>query len=146
MKGLLLAGCAAIALTGFCGTASAQTAPGKFDIKIGGDAYFAAGYVSQSNESNVRNTEFTNRFRLAVTPKATADNGLEYGARLRIRAYAGDGRIDADQAYIFLNGKFGSVELGVSQASSVRMRTRLVSSWKPSGAGQLGPFAVRSKS
>jgi len=115
MKASLLAGCAAIALAGFCGSAAADTAPGKFDIKIGGDASFTAGHVSQSNDTNTNQTDFTNRFRLQVTPTAHADNGLEYGANLRIRAWNFNGFVDTDQAYIFVGGNFGRVEAGVTQ-------------------------------
>jgi len=114
MKGFLLAGCAAVALVGLCGPAAADTTPGKFDIKIGGDAYFTVGAVAQSYERNTRSTEFTNRFRLQVTPKAQADNGIEYGANLRVRAWNADGRLDADQAYIFVGGNFGRIEGGVT--------------------------------
>lgn len=115
MKGYLLAGCAAIALTGVCGAASAQTAPGKFDIKIGGDAYFTAGAVSQNGEKGTSSLDFTDRFRVQVTATAKADNGLEYGANLRIRAWRGDGVVDTDQAYIFADGTFGRAEGGVDQ-------------------------------
>lgn len=114
MKGFLLAGCAAVALVGLCGPAAADTVPGKFDIKIGGDAYFTVGAVNQSYEHNTRSTDFTNRFRLQVTPKAKADNGIEYGANLRVRAWNADGRLDADQAYIFVGGNFGRIEAGLN--------------------------------
>lgn len=115
MKGYLLAGCAAIALAGVCGPAAADTLPGKFDIKIGGDAYFTVGAVQQSYESNTRSTEFSNRFRLQVTPTARADNGMEYGANIRVRAWNSDGRLDADQAYVFVGGNFGRIEGGLTQ-------------------------------
>ena len=114
MKNSLLAGCAAIAFAGLCGTAAADTAPAKFDVKLSGDAYFTAGYVHQSLDSGVKNVDFTNRFRLQVTPTATADNGLEYGANLRIRAWMSNGVVDADQAYIFADGTWGRTEAGVT--------------------------------
>ncbi len=117
MKGYLLAGCAAIALAGICGPAAADGA-GKFDVKLGGDAYFTTGYVDQQHDSangTTRNVDFTNRFRLQVTPTAKADNGIEYGANLRIRAYEANGLIDTDQAYIFTDGNFGRIEAGVNQ-------------------------------
>ena len=116
MKSFLLAGCATVALTGLCGTAAAgDTAPGKFDIKLGGDSFFAAGMVSQQGDTGMRSTDFQNRFRLVVTPKAVADNGMEYGATLRLRASLGSARIDSDQALIFVSGRFGLVEAGVGQ-------------------------------
>ncbi len=118
MKSSLLAGCAIIAFAGLCGTAAADTTPGKFDVKLSGDAYFTAGYSDQSSApiptDQKRAGDFTNRFRLQVTPTATADNGMEYGANLRVRAWLGNGIVDADQAYIFVDGLWGRAEAGVT--------------------------------
>jgi len=111
MNRYLLAGSAAVALVVGASAANAQA---KFDLKIGGDAYFEAGYVSQDNDTGLRSTEFANRMRINVIPSAKADNGLEYGARLRFRA-AGNGtnnNVSADRAYIFAQGSFGQVRLG----------------------------------
>ncbi|ANC90466.1 porin [Azospirillum humicireducens] len=120
MKRSLVIGCAAVALAAGCGTASAQS---KFDILLGGDAFFQGAYVDQDNDNGLRKTEFANRFRLTVTPTAKADNGLEYGARLRLRAAgttsSGNNRnTDADRAYMFVNGTFGSVQAGVTNGPS----------------------------
>ncbi len=112
MNRYLLAGCAAVALTLGCGAANAQA---KFEMKIGGDAYFEAGYVDQDLDTGLRSTEFRNRLRINIIPSAKADNGLEYGARLRFRANAGASNarnVDADRAYIFAQGTFGQVRLG----------------------------------
>ena len=117
MKKSLLAGCAAVAFVATCGSALADTAPGKFDVKISGDASFTAGYVKQSYDTlnnTTQNADFVNRFRLLVNPTATANNGMEYGANLRIRAWRGDGMVDMDQAYIYLDGIYGRVEMGVN--------------------------------
>ncbi|MDR6775048.1 porin [Azospirillum sp. BE72] len=120
MKRSLVIGCAAVALAAGCGTASAQS-KSKFDILMGGDAFFQGAYVDQDNDSGLRQTEFSNRFRLTVTPTAKADNGLEYGARLRLRAASGTSNVrttDADRAFIFVNGTFGSVQAGVTNGPS----------------------------
>ncbi|ALG70074.1 hypothetical protein VY88_09590 [Azospirillum thiophilum] len=112
MKRSLIIGGAAVALAAGCGTASAQS---KFDILLGGDAYFQGAYVDQDNDSGLRTTEFANRFRLTLTPTAKADNGLEYGARLRLRsvtAAGGSRTTDNDRAFIFVNGTFGTVQAG----------------------------------
>ena len=109
MNKLLCAGGAAIALA-----AASPAAAAGFDIKIGGDADFTAGYVSQSYDTSGQpKGDFTNRFRINITPTATADNGMEYGASLRFRAYAGNGTIDAQRAYLFADGGLGRVEAGV---------------------------------
>ncbi|MEI7609424.1 MAG: porin [Rhodospirillaceae bacterium] len=123
MKKYLLAGTSAFALALTAGAANAQSAPGKFDIKISGDAYFEAGFVSASLDKDTANrsyssNDFINRFRLEINPEATADNGLKYGAKVRIRANSGDGRVDGDKAYIYLSGAFGSVQGGVTYGPS----------------------------
>lgn len=110
MNRYLLAGCAAVALAMGSGAANAQA---KFEVRIGGDAYFEAGYVDQDQDANERDTEFRSRFRLNIVPSAKADNGLEYGGRIRIRANNADGTMDADRALIFVAGSFGRVEMGV---------------------------------
>ena len=116
MNRYLLAGAAAAALALGAGAANAQA---KFEVKLGGDAYFEAGYVDQDLDSGLRSTEFRNRMRINIIPSAKADNGLEYGARLRFRANAGAGNarnVDADRAYIFAQGTFGQVRLGVTNS------------------------------
>ncbi|CAO3352198.1 porin [Azospirillum melinis] len=116
MTRYLLAGAAAAALALGAGAANAQA---KFEVKIGGDAYFEAGYVDQDLDSGLRSTEFRNRMRINIIPSAKADNGLEYGARMRLRANAGTNNArntDADRAYIFAQGSFGQVRLGVTNS------------------------------
>ena len=116
MNRYLLAGAAAAALALGAGAANAQA---KFEVKVGGDAYFEAGYVDQDLDSGLRSTEFRNRMRINIIPSAKADNGLEYGARMRIRANSGTGNnrtTDADRAYIFAQGTFGQVRLGVTNS------------------------------
>jgi hypothetical protein len=110
MKRFLVIGCAAVALAAGCGTASAQS---KFDVVIGGDAFFQGAYINQKNDSGLRSGEFANRFRLNITPTAKADNGLEYGGRIRIRAASNDRRTDADRAFIFANTSYGTLQAGV---------------------------------
>lgn len=113
MNRYLLAGCAAVALSFAAGSASAA-----FELKLGGDAYFEAGFVGQDQDTNTRALEFRNRFRLVITPTAKADNGLTYGARLRVRANAGTALADGDRAFIFAEGAFGRVEAGVVNGPS----------------------------
>ncbi|SMH55991.1 porin [Azospirillum agricola] len=116
MNRYLLAGSAAVALALGAGAANAQA---KFDVKVGGDFYFEGGYVDQDLDTGTRSTEFTNRMRINIIPSAKADNGLEYGARLRFRAASGqnNGRTtDADRAYLFAQGTFGQVRLGVQNS------------------------------
>ena len=90
---------------------AAQTA-GKFDVKLSGDAFITAGWVQQRPEEAGRDVEVMNRFRLRVTATATANNGLTYGASMRLRTSLRSGVADADVAYLFAKGRFGTVELG----------------------------------
>ncbi|XEY19494.1 porin [Azospirillum sp. HJ39] len=118
MNRYLLAGSAAIALALGAGAANAQA---KFDVKVGGDAYFEGGYVDQDLDSGLRSTEFRNRMRINIIPTAKADNGLEYGARLRMRSVGGANNArttDNDRAYIFAQGSFGQVRMGTQNTFS----------------------------
>ncbi|MFP5512217.1 MAG: porin [Alphaproteobacteria bacterium] len=120
VRSALLLGAATLSLVSVLGVAPAF-AQSKFDITLGGDAYFEAGYVDQDRDAGQRNTEFRNRLRLLVTPKAKADNGLEYGARLRLLVENGTGNVRTttnDRAFIFVNGGFGTVHLGVENGPS----------------------------
>lgn len=106
---------AALACLALSAPAAAQSA---FDVTIGGDAYVQGAYIDQKQDSGLRSTEFANRFRLVVTPSATADNGLTYGARLRI--VAGNGNpsssstvLENDRAFLFASGGFGTVQAGM---------------------------------
>ncbi len=113
MRNYLLAGTSALALALTAGAATAQTAPGKFDIKITGDAYIEGGYVDQRLNANAGGVDFENRFRLVVNPVATADNGITYGALTRLRANSAAGTIDADKGYVYVAGNFGQIQGGV---------------------------------
>ena len=113
-RGVALVGLIAFAIPG---AAVGEGVPGKFDIKIGGDAYATAGYVSENYDranGNTGNVAFANSFRINVTPSATADNGMEYGASLRIRAYLSTGELDAQRAYLFVDGRYGRFEAGLA--------------------------------
>lgn len=110
MKRSLALGCAAVAFAATSGTALAQA---KFDVTVGGDAFLQGAFVDQDDDAGLRSFEMRNRFRLVVTPTAKADNGLEYGGRVRIRAAQANRSNDADRAYIFASGAFGTVQGGV---------------------------------
>ncbi len=127
MRKYLLAGTSVVALALTAGVANAQSAPGKFDVKMSGDAYFEAGATKMSKDyaqtagANTHTNgqgDFINRFRLTINPEAKSDNGLTYGANVRIRANAADGRVDGDRAYIYMSGAGGSVQAGVTAGPS----------------------------
>ncbi len=114
MNRYLLAGCAAVALALGSGAANAQA---KFEVKVGGDVFAEWGWVDQDLDTGLRSTEMRNRFRFNLIPSAKADNGLEYGARIRVRAdnnNANGRALTQDRAYIFAQGGFGQVRIGTS--------------------------------
>ena len=114
MNRYLLAGCAVVALALGSGAANAQA---KFEVKVGGDVFAEWGWVDQDQDAGLRSTEMRNRFRFNLIPSAKADNGLEYGARIRVRADNSNlaGRtLTQDRAYIFAQGGFGQVRIGTS--------------------------------
>lgn len=113
MNRYLLAGAAAVALFAGATAAQAQTSP--IEVRIGGDAYFEAGYVSEDNDAGKKDGDFRDRYRLNIVVTGKASDTLSYGARMRLRANAGGGAnlIDADRGYMFINSKtFGAINLG----------------------------------
>lgn len=118
MKKLLLAGAAATAVALTAGAASAQS---KFEVRVGGDALFIAGFTSQKKDTNLRSVEFLDRVRLNTVATGKADNGIEYGVRLRLTSDAGTGGSNAvrsDRAYIFVGGSFGTLTMGTQNGVS----------------------------
>jgi predicted porin len=122
MNRYLLAGCAAVALAMGSGAANAQA---KFEVKLGGDVFAEWGYVDNDLDAGLRSTEMRNRFRFNLIPSAKADNGLEYGARIRVRADTTNSNSSSgapavgramthDRAYIFAQGGFGQVRIGTT--------------------------------
>ncbi|MGF7177259.1 porin [Azospirillum doebereinerae] len=98
--------------------ASPALAQSSFDITVGGDGYFQGAFVDQRQDSGLRSTEFANRLRLTISPNAKADNGLEYGGRLRLLAGNGDPAVSSrtvenDRAFLYATGGFGTVQAGV---------------------------------
>ena len=151
MKKYLLAGTSAFALALTAGAAKADSTPGKFDIKISGDAYFEAGAASMTADRSAAGAAYTagdfiNRFRLQINPEAKADNGLTYGAKVRIRANASDGRVDGDKAYIYATGAFGSVQAGVTYGPSDSTYVGHPADWQMLGAYDQWKYYVQATS
>lgn len=136
VRSTLLLGAATLSLVSAMALSAPAFAQAKFDVTLGADVYFEAGYVDQDRDSGLRNTEFRNRYRLLVTPKAKADNGLEYGARLRLLAENGAGNARTttnDRAFIFVNGSFGVFHLGVENGPSDDSGVFAPSDWGTGG-------------
>jgi outer membrane protein OmpU len=119
MKTATAVAAATIAASVACCAGSAR-AQNDFTVRIGGDAYFEAAGVSQRQDAGARMTEFTDRFRLNIVAAAKPADGPAYGARLRIRAVGaangGAAATDYDRAYIYVDGRLGSLKLGVNNS------------------------------
>lgn len=81
-------------------------------VKIGGDIRFDAGFVDD-DLIGANDINFLQEFRLPITMDAVADNGLQYGAMVRIRNTSQPGNtIVADRRFIYVGGDWGRVEMG----------------------------------
>ncbi len=141
MKKFILAITATATLTALPAATRAEPA---LAVKIGGDAAFEGGYVTQDRHADQRASEFRNRFRLNVIPAAKADNGLEYGARLRLLAENGDRSVSTDRAFLYLRGSFGELDFGSLNGPSDDVAVVAPADWGTSGhdgsiSAYLGP-------
>lgn len=113
-----LLGAATLSLVSAMAVSGPALAQSKFEVLLGADAYFEAGYASQDRDSDQRSTEFRNRFRPLITATGKADNGLEYGGRIRLLAENANRTVSNDRAFIFLKGGFGVLHLGQENGPS----------------------------
>jgi outer membrane protein OmpU len=111
MKKVLLATTALIA-------ASAFAAPAKADLEVtvGGFTAFQAGFFD-NDTTNSSDRDFQSEAQIAVMADATADNGLQYGAKVLLDTSANDST-NADEVGIYLAGSWGRVELGDDDGAS----------------------------
>lgn len=114
----LLPGAATLSLACAAALSAPAFAQSKFEVTLGADAYFEAGVVSQDRDSGQRSTEFRNRFRPLITATGKADNGMEYGGRLRLLAENANRTVSSDRAFIFVKGGFGVFHLGQENGPS----------------------------
>lgn len=90
--------------------ASAQSvSAGNADIKFGGYARFGLLYVDPEGGSS--STDITHRWRLQIDATAESDNGVTFGARVRINQDAGDTDSGINGARFF--ARAGGLEVGV---------------------------------
>jgi len=134
MRKVLLA---TTAIIGFAvaGAAQAATAPGAtspITVNVGGDVDFLAGAFHASDASNDTsglhraNDAFETLYSLNFDINGKAGNGLQYGGKLTMdnnpdisNAFGGNANnVQFDQAYIFLSGAFGKVDLGNSHGAT----------------------------
>lgn len=96
--------------TALVGAAMVASAAQAVSVNVGGFARFQAGFY----EDDFRNTtdrEFQMESEIHVRAKGTAENGMEYGATVQLRASTDDS-LAADEVTLWVESKWGRVELG----------------------------------
>lgn len=111
MKKVLLATTALIA-------ASAFAAPAKADLEVtvGGFTSFQAGFFD-NDSSTSSDRDFQSEAQIAVMADGTADNGLQYGAKVLMDASTSDST-NSDEVGVYLAGSWGRVEMGDDDGAS----------------------------
>lgn len=98
-------------------------------VQLGGSYEFQAGYVDQDFDAagpNTRDVKFENNTRVDVKAEGKTDNGLTYGAEVRLQADlsadANNSGLNADRTYLFTESGFGRVELGSNVDAAAALR------------------------
>lgn len=120
MKKLLATTALIGAATAFAGAAHA--AAGTPNVSVGGHYDFIAGWADQEQAfetgANSRDFKTKNNTRVDVNVNGKADNGLGYGAVIRLQADVtpaeDNSGFNADKTYLFLESGLGRVELGAN--------------------------------
>ncbi|WP_207484885.1 porin [Arenibaculum pallidiluteum] len=101
----------------------AQGAAAQVTVKFGGDIRFDAAWVDD-DQPNSKDINFQQEVRFPITAEGKTDNGLTYGAFVRLRntgsnhgasstAGTTNGEnIYAERKYIYVGGGFGRLEMG----------------------------------
>lgn len=108
MKKVLLATTALIA--------AAAPAHAELQVTVGGFTAFQAAMYDNDVANNATN-DFQSEAQIAVHADATADNGLQYGAKVLMDASTSD-TTNTDEVGIYLAGAWGRVELGDDDGAS----------------------------
>lgn len=111
MKKILLATTALIAAGAFAAPAHAE-----LEVSVGGFTSFQAAAFN-SSDSDESGRDFQAESEIVIRADATADNGLQYGAYIELRASSNDSG-NTDEANLYLAGAFGRVELGDQDGAS----------------------------
>lgn len=111
MKKILLATTALIAATAFAAPAKAE-----LQVTVGGFAAFQAA-MFDNDTANSSDSDFQSEAQIAIHADATADNGLQYGAKVLLDASTSD-TSNADEVSLYLAGAWGRVEMGDDDGAS----------------------------
>jgi len=111
MNKVLLGTTALIGAALLAGPAQAQ-----LEVTVGGYTAFQAGYFD-NEAANSSDRDFQSEAQLTVNADGTADNGLQYGAKVVLETSTSDDA-NADETSIYLAGTWGRVELGDDDGAS----------------------------
>lgn len=111
MKKILLATTALIAASAFAAPAQAE-----LEVSVGGFVGFQAA-MFDNDVANNSDRDFQSEAQIAVRADATADNGLQYGAKILLNASTND-TANSDEVGIYLAGSWGRVEMGDDDGAS----------------------------
>ena len=122
-------------------------AAGDMKVTLGGAVEFQAGFVSQDNDNGQAGREFRTLPELVIKADNKADNGLSYGALVKLNNEdsVGAGDVTADELYMYGSGSFGRVELGDTKGASYNLvvAAPTVGDHVGDRSGQVdGPFAA----
>ncbi len=113
-----LAGASLLATSAVAGT---PTVGDNLEVSISGTVRFSVAYGSADIDTNSRGYSFTtDESEVAFNAKATSDSGIDYGLSIEIQTQPNDTQ-NADEAWVFLAGDFGRVELGDQDGASDRL-------------------------
>ena len=119
-----LAGTTAIALVAAAGSANAA----EWDVKFGGFVESFVGYAQTDVDNaavpfDVDGVDVTWDGEIIFTPSITLDNGIKIGANIQLEGRAGAGGTPdtIDEAYVFIRGSFGEVNLGDENSAGYKM-------------------------
>lgn len=98
--------------TAFVLAAGALAAPARaeLDVTMGGYVAFQAGFFD-NDVANSSDRDFRSKSELRVIAKGTADNGMEYGARVDLLASTSSTEASR-RTFIYVGNGYGRVELG----------------------------------
>lgn len=88
----------------------APVAHADMEVVMGGYVSTQAGFYD-NDQANAANRDFRSKSEIRINAKATADNGLEYGARVDLLTST-DLTQNARRTGVFASGNYGRVEFG----------------------------------
>ncbi len=111
MRKILLATTAIIAAGAFASPARAE-----LEVTVGGFTAFQAAMFDNDTANNTTR-DFQSEAEIDVRADATADNGLQYGAKVALQASTSDS-YNASDVGVYLAGGWGRVEMGDMDGAS----------------------------